>query len=120
MALRAKDVGGEFFTPREYQVELFEHAIDNDSIILLPTGTGKTYIAVMLIKHMTPYLGPNKKTAVFIVNKIAVLEQQYIYINNCTSLNVGKWHDKDVTKQKEKFVKFVQENDVRMNLDFIR
>jgi endoribonuclease Dicer len=41
------------FSPRPYQIHLFEKAVENNSIIYLPTGTGKTYIAVLLIKHLS-------------------------------------------------------------------
>uniref|UniRef100_A0AC34QA96 Helicase/UvrB N-terminal domain-containing protein n=1 Tax=Panagrolaimus sp. JU765 TaxID=591449 RepID=A0AC34QA96_9BILA len=69
MALRAKDVGGEFLTSREYQVDIYEHAIKQDSILLMPTGSGKTYISILLMKHMASQLGSDKKTAVFIVDR---------------------------------------------------
>ena len=39
------------FIPREYQIELFETALKSNTIIFLPTGSGKTFIAAMLIKH---------------------------------------------------------------------
>jgi len=42
----------EKFTPRAYQIDLFERAIQN-MILYLPTGAGKTYIAVMLLKHLS-------------------------------------------------------------------
>ena len=51
------------------KVDIYEHAIRQDSILLMPTGTGKTYIAILLIKHMAPKLGPEKKTAVFVVDR---------------------------------------------------
>lgn len=43
----------EDFTARAYQIDLFEKAIECNSIIYLPTGAGKTYIAVMLIKKLS-------------------------------------------------------------------
>ena len=50
-------------------MDIYEHAIRQDSILLMPTGTGKTYIAILLMKHMAPKLGPDKKTAVFVVDR---------------------------------------------------
>lgn len=41
------------FTARAYQVDLCERAMQNNTIIYLPTGAGKTYIAVMLLKHLS-------------------------------------------------------------------
>lgn len=38
--------------PREYQYELFKKAVNENIIAVLDTGTGKTLISVMLIKHM--------------------------------------------------------------------
>lgn len=44
------------FEPRPYQIYLFEKAVEENTIIYLPTGTGKTYIAVLLIKHMSSHV----------------------------------------------------------------
>lgn len=41
------------FKPRNYQVELMKIAVDNNTIIYLPTGAGKTYIAVLVLKHLS-------------------------------------------------------------------
>ena len=39
-------------TPRPYQVVLLERAKERNTIVCLGTGTGKTFISVMLIKEM--------------------------------------------------------------------
>ncbi|KAK7065939.1 hypothetical protein SK128_004834 [Halocaridina rubra] len=39
------------FTPRAYQTELFEIARKKNSILVLATGSGKTYISILLIKE---------------------------------------------------------------------
>lgn len=41
------------FTPRAYQIDLYEQAVENNIIVYLPTGAGKTYIAVMLLKKLS-------------------------------------------------------------------
>ena len=41
------------FEPREYQICLYEKAIKQNCIIYLPTGSGKTYIAVLLVKKLS-------------------------------------------------------------------
>jgi endoribonuclease Dicer len=38
--------------PREYQYELYKKAVSENIIAVLDTGSGKTLISVMLIKHM--------------------------------------------------------------------
>lgn len=44
------------FTPRPYQEQLMNLVKEQNTIIYLPTGSGKTYIAVMLIKEMSASL----------------------------------------------------------------
>jgi endoribonuclease Dicer len=44
------------FKPRPYQEQLVNIAKDQNTIIYLPTGSGKTFIAVMLIKEMSASL----------------------------------------------------------------
>ena len=41
------------FTARPYQVELLEMALERNTIVCLGTGTGKTFISVMLIKELS-------------------------------------------------------------------
>ena len=41
------------FTARPYQVELLERALERNTIVCLGTGTGKTFISVMLIKELS-------------------------------------------------------------------
>ena len=38
--------------PREYQIELFERAKKQNTIAVLDTGSGKTLIAVLLLRHV--------------------------------------------------------------------
>jgi len=38
--------------PRKYQLELLEDCKKANTILYLPTGSGKTYIATMLVKSM--------------------------------------------------------------------
>ncbi|KAF2152570.1 ATP-dependent helicase dcl1 [Myriangium duriaei CBS 260.36] len=38
--------------PREYQLELFDRAREQNTIAVLDTGTGKTLIAVLLLRHI--------------------------------------------------------------------
>lgn len=45
------DQNPKVFEPREYQTLLLEEAKKSNVILYLPTGSGKTYIAQMLIRH---------------------------------------------------------------------
>ena len=60
------------FTTRPYQVELLERALERNIIVCLGTGTGKTFISVMLIKELShqireTYKNGGKRTF-FLVN----------------------------------------------------
>ena len=39
-------------TPRPYQLELLEAAIEENTIVVLGTGTGKTFVSVLLIREL--------------------------------------------------------------------
>lgn len=41
----------EEFKSRGYQNELLRICLEKNTIIYLPTGAGKTYIAIMALKH---------------------------------------------------------------------
>lgn len=53
--------------PRSYQQKLFEVAKERNVIAVLDTGSGKTLISVMLIKHMAA-LQTSSSTVFFVVN----------------------------------------------------
>ncbi|RGP80539.1 hypothetical protein FLONG3_1373 [Fusarium longipes] len=70
-------------TPYEYQLELFEMAKEKNLIVVLPTGSGKTHIAVLLLRHYlkeeveSRAIGNRRKVAFFLVEKVALCEQQH-------------------------------------------
>lgn len=43
----------EDFTPRPYQVELMKIAKNKNTVIFLPTGSGKTFIAILVLKELS-------------------------------------------------------------------
>ena len=49
------------FSARPYQVELLERAKERNTIVCLGTGTGKTFISVMLIKELAHEVRGNYK-----------------------------------------------------------
>lgn len=60
--------------PRDYQTELFQRAKDENIIAVLDTGTGKTHIATLLLRHVldveleTRAKGGPHKVAFFLVS----------------------------------------------------
>ncbi|XP_043279610.1 endoribonuclease Dicer isoform X2 [Venturia canescens] len=104
----------EDFTPRAYQIDLYEKAVAQNTIIYLPTGSGKTYIAVMLIKKYSdrvqlPYSKGGKRI-IFAVNTVPLVSQQSEYIARHTGLackgfsgdmGVDYWSKEDWLKEIE-------------------
>ncbi|KAL9625204.1 MAG: hypothetical protein Q9160_000606 [Pyrenula sp. 1 TL-2023] len=73
---------------REYQTELFERAKQTNTIAVLDTGSGKTLIAAMLIKHVLKqeYIdrdkGRPKRMIFFLVNTVTLVFQQHAMLSN--------------------------------------
>lgn len=55
-AAASRDDDNEAFTTRPYQEQMIELALKRNTIIFLPTGAGKTYIALQTIKRMSKVL----------------------------------------------------------------
>ena len=66
--------------PREYQNELFLQALRGNTLVYLPTGSGKTLIAAMVLSCMKK-LNPNK-LMVFLVDRIPLVYQQSDYVKS--------------------------------------
>eukprot|EP01083_Nonionella_stella_P122568 368870_1 len=72
--------------PTDYQIELFLAAVcDQNGIICIPTGFGKTLIGCMLFKYYHQMYGMHR-FGVFVVNKIPLVFQQSWYIQKETQL----------------------------------
>ena len=70
--------------PRLYQQTIISSCISNNSLVVLPTGLGKTIIAIMSIAHyLTKY--PNRKVIFFAPTK-PLCDQHYSSI--CDSLDI--------------------------------
>ena len=62
---------------RGYQAELIHDAKTENSIVVAPTGSGKTLVAAELTRHhMTSSVFPRDYTAIFIVDKVPLVLQQ--------------------------------------------
>uniref|UniRef100_A0A0P4WEE1 Uncharacterized protein n=1 Tax=Scylla olivacea TaxID=85551 RepID=A0A0P4WEE1_SCYOL len=81
------------FIPRAYQLELYEHAKKRNSILVLGTGSGKTFISILLIKDLgyqiRKSLKENRKWTVFVVNTVPLVYQQGHAIHKHTAFDVG-------------------------------
>ncbi|RDW69817.1 putative dicer-like protein 1 [Coleophoma cylindrospora] len=78
-------------SPRDYQVELFERAKEKNIIAVLDTGSGKTLIAVLLLRHVITEelenraLGKPKRISFFLVDSVALVFQQHAVL--CANLD---------------------------------
>ncbi|XP_053604305.1 endoribonuclease Dicer [Plodia interpunctella] len=85
---------------RPYQTELEEIAIKQNTIIHLPTGSGKTLIAIQLIKRCRGALqdpwGQGGKRTFFLVNNVPLVDQQRKAIQKiCPVEGVGAYSSED-------------------------
>jgi len=100
-------------SPRDYQMELFEKAKQENSIAVLDTGSGKTLIAVLLLRHTIDQeledraAGRHKRISFFLVDKVALVFQQHAVLKAnlsqeiervCGDMGAGLWTG-DVWKQ---------------------
>ncbi|KAK5650697.1 hypothetical protein RI129_001726 [Pyrocoelia pectoralis] len=87
------DTGKDDFEPRDYQITIMEIAIKKNTIIFLPTGTGKTLIAVMILKRLSHSLqkplSQGGKISIMLVNTVNLVEQQSQYLRRLTDQQVG-------------------------------
>ncbi|NP_001163918.1 dicer 1, ribonuclease III S homeolog [Xenopus laevis] len=90
------------YTPRKYQVELLEAALDHNIIVCLNSGSGKTFIAVLLSKELSYQIrgdfSKNAKRTVFLVNSEKQVSQQVSAVRTHTDLKVGEYSDLQKTQ----------------------
>ncbi|CAG9860697.1 unnamed protein product [Phyllotreta striolata] len=81
--------------PRCYQLEMMKIALEKNTIIYLPTGSGKTYIALMVLKSMSEPLtrsyNDGGKVTFFLVNTVALVDQHTAYLRSHTNFKVGRY-----------------------------
>ncbi|KAL6812917.1 hypothetical protein GGI42DRAFT_364309 [Trichoderma sp. SZMC 28013] len=105
-------------SPREYQIDLFERARDENTIVVLDTGSGKTLIAALLMRHVLQLElqsradGYRHKTAFFLVEKVALCFQQHTVLTTNLEFPVGKFFGemKGVVRSQEYWDKQFAEN----------
>ncbi|KAI3507009.1 hypothetical protein L1887_21714 [Cichorium endivia] len=103
MAANDDGSGGETFADqltfaRSYQIEALEQAIKQNTIVFLETGSGKTLIAIMLLRHYAYLLRkPSPFIAVFLVPTVVLVKQQAENVRKLVDLKVEEyWGDKGV------------------------
>ena len=101
--------------PRDYQLKIYENALNQNSIIYVETGKGKTFISIMLMANL---LGINinnndknpkidkKKKIIFFVCDTALVDQQKNEIENILNIEVGTIQGKKDRKSKNDFDTF--------------
>lgn len=74
---------------------LYESALKQNTIICLGTGTGKTFIAIMVLKELAHQVRPpfeeTGKRTVMLVPKVVLVSQQAAVIRQQTDLTVGTY-----------------------------
>ncbi|KAL8677900.1 MAG: hypothetical protein Q9186_005711 [Xanthomendoza sp. 1 TL-2023] len=84
--LMQKDQPPKITAPREYQIELFERAKKQNTVAVLDTGSGKTLIAVLLLRHVLDQeledrsAGRTPRVAFFLVDSVTLVFQQYEFL----------------------------------------
>ena len=73
------------------QIELYEVCKSRNTIVCLNTGCGKTFIAVMLIRHLSPQCLTEGKRTFFLVPLVPLVSQQASVIRAHTDLRVGEY-----------------------------
>lgn len=82
------DFVNEAFISRAYQEEIFSQACSENIIAALSTGSGKTFIAALLIKWvMAQPLSVGKK-AIFLVPNVPLVDQQRDFLAMQTPMEV--------------------------------
>ncbi|KAJ1382389.1 Ribonuclease III domain [Sesbania bispinosa] len=77
---------------RKYQLELCKKAMEENIIVYLGTGCGKTHIAVLLMHEMGHLIRkPKKDVCVFLAPTVALVHQQAKVIEDSTDFKVGTY-----------------------------
>ncbi|KAL6134902.1 hypothetical protein ACLB2K_067130 [Fragaria x ananassa] len=80
---------------RSYQLEALDAAIKCNTIVFLETGSGKTLIAIMLLRSYSHMLRkPSPFISIFLVPQVPMVKQQADAVKMHTDLSVGVyWGD---------------------------
>ncbi|XP_022729085.1 dicer-like protein 4 isoform X2 [Durio zibethinus] len=77
---------------RKYQLELCKKAMEENIIVYLGTGCGKTHIAVLLIYELGHLIRkPQKRICIFLAPTVALVQQQGRVIEDSLDFKVGTY-----------------------------
>lgn len=77
---------------RTYQLELCKKALEENVIVYLGTGSGKTHIAILLMYEMGHLIRkPSKNICVFLAPTVALVQQQARVIGDSIDFKVGSY-----------------------------
>ncbi|KAG4075988.1 hypothetical protein HA402_003814 [Bradysia odoriphaga] len=102
--------------PRSYQHLILDVCLKKNTIIYLPTGAGKTFIALLAMKYLAKdldkALSDGGKRSIFVVNTVALANQQQKFIEESTAfrtavytgdMNVDVWSNDQWAEEFEKY-----------------
>ncbi|KAG8999978.1 Dicer-like protein 1 [Tulasnella sp. JGI-2019a] len=101
--------------PRAYQQEIFQHAIQQNVIAVLDTGSGKTQISVMLVRWITSQPDQSGKKIFFLVPTVPLVQQQSDFVaSQTTGLRIGGYVGSMGVDlwDRDRWLKELQEHDV--------
>jgi endoribonuclease Dicer len=93
-----QDTDNKALDPREYQIELFERAKSQNTIAVLDTGSGKTLVAVLLLKYILKNElidranGDKHRVSFFLVNSVTLVFQQSAVLRNNLNQKVAHFY----------------------------
>ncbi|AQK44785.1 dicer-like 103 [Zea mays] len=78
---------------RKYQLDLCKRAVDENIIVYLGTGCGKTHIAVLLMYELGHLIRkPSREVCVFLAPTIPLVRQQAMVIADSTNFKVQRYY----------------------------
>ena len=107
----------KIWNPRPYQQKIYEKALEQNSVIFVETGKGKTFISIMLMAHHLGIDINNNKTRdeidknkkiIFFVCDTALINQQKKHIEEILKIEVGTIQGKKDKKSKSDYEAFIK------------
>ena len=82
--------------PERHQLRAFVSAMLENTVVVLPTGTGKTLVASMLLSWMSQ-ANPGR-VGLLLVHRVPLMQQQTITIRQDTEMKVASFGGDNITR----------------------